>query len=160
MDFTAVNLALIAISEDAQTDLDTIQWLLSGYILMLSAFVLPGGHLSDIYGKRCIFLWGAIIFSVSSLIIGATNHIGVIIFGRFLQGIGSALIIPNLYALTFISFPREKQGMAIGIVSGAAGLGLALGPSIGAFMVRSLWRLPIGVGYFSSISPYRQWCRG
>ena len=76
----------------------------------------------------------------------------LIIGGRVLQGIGGALFVPSLYALTFSSFPPEKHGFAIGLVGGAAGIGLAIGPSFSGFLLKYLsWRwiflvnIPLGL---------------
>ncbi|MBT4880414.1 MAG: MFS transporter [Alphaproteobacteria bacterium] len=140
-DFTSVNLALVTISQATHSDLDTIQWMLSGYVLMLSAFVIPAGRLSDIYGKRNVFFWGAFFFAGSSFLIGVTDNIWIAILGRFFQGLGAALFVPTIYAMVFMAFPIAKRGMAIGLVAAAAGLGLALGPTIGAFIIEvSSWR--------------------
>lgn len=141
IDYTSVNLALVSMAADVDSDLNIIQWALSGYVLAWGAFVVFAGRLADIFGKRRILLYGVTIFALASAFIGVGQSIEVIIAGRVLQGFGGALFVPSLYALTFSSFPTEKHGFAIGIVGGAAGIGLAIGPSFSGFLLEYFsWR--------------------
>src|SRR6187551_3111824 len=67
VDYTAVNIALVVISKELETDLNTLQWLLSGYVLAWAATVVPAGQLADIYGKRRMLILGITLFALSSL---------------------------------------------------------------------------------------------
>lgn len=135
LDYTAVNLALVAISQDVESDLNTLQWLLSGYVLAWSGFVAAAGKLSDIYGKRTILLWGVWGFLISSALCALAQSDLFLILARGLQGLNGALFVPPVYTLVFSSFPENKRGFAIGILGIGVGLGLALGPSFSGLIL-------------------------
>jgi len=141
IDYTAVNIALILISKDLEADLNTLQWLLSGYILAWSSAVVAAGKLADIFGKRRILLLGIAVFSFASLWCGLAQSEPVLIAGRLVQGLGGALFVPPLYTLIFSVFPENKQGMAIGALGVGVGIGLAAGPTFGGALLEVLsWR--------------------
>lgn len=138
VDYTAVNLALVSIAADMEAPLNTVQWVLSAYVLSWGAFVVLAGKMADIYGKRRILLYGVWIFVIASAIIGLSADPYILIAGRVLQGIGGALFVPPIYSLVFMTAPPEKQGFVIGVLGGAAGLGLATGPSFGGLILSYL----------------------
>src|SRR6202046_23363 len=88
------------------------------YSLFLSALMLAGGSLGEIYGRRRIFALGLVLFSIGSGWCGFSATIGQLIAARGLQGIGGALLIPGSLALISASFPSEERGRAIGTWSG------------------------------------------
>lgn len=138
IDYTAVNLAFLPISKDMGVEMNTLQWLLSGYTLSWSAFVLAGGKLADIFGKRRLYLIGVALFGLASMLCGVATSVEMLIFGRVLQGFSGALFVAPIYTLVFSVFPENKQGMAIGILGAMAGVGLAIGPTLGGAIV-DLW---------------------
>lgn len=141
IDYTAVNLALLPISEDISGDLHTLQWLLSGYVLIWAAFVIPGGRLADLYGKKTILIIGLTVFMLGSALTGMGTSAIELILGRLMQGLGAAFFCAPAYGLIFSSVPLAKQGMAMGIIGGASGIGLATGPSLAGLIIReSSWR--------------------
>lgn len=141
VDYTAVNIALLPIAKDIGSDLNALQWLLSAYVLAWGAFVIPGGQLADIYGKRRILLWGVSLFTVASILCGVVSSTELLILSRVLQGMGGALFVPPLYALVFECFPENRRGFAIGMLGVGAGLGLAVGPTFGGYILETLgWR--------------------
>lgn len=157
IDYTAANLALIPISEDTSADLSSLQWLLSGYVLVWGALVVPAGRLADLYGKRRVLLIGTFIFLIGSFITGVGDTIEILIFGRVLQGMGAAIFSPACYGLIFTTMPPEKQGLAMGVFSGVAGLGLAAGPTLAGFILEELnWRwifyINIPIGFLVMVS--------
>lgn len=152
IDYTAVNLALVAISEEISADLHTFQWLLSGYVLAWAALVVPAGRLADLYGKRTALLSGLLLFMAGSLITGVGTSIEVLIFGRILQGVGAAVFSPACYGLIFSIMPTHQQGFAMGILAGVSGFGLAAGPTLAGYIIKFLdWRwifyinIPLGI---------------
>lgn len=152
IDFTAVNVALVDISHTLHTGLSTVQWALSAYVLAWGAFVLTAGRLADLFGKRRTFLTGTILFMLGSALTGAAFQAWFLIFGRIIQGIGGALFLPGLYTLVFTAYPENKRGSALGILTSAIALGLAIGPTFGGVVSHVLnWRwifflnLPLGV---------------
>jgi EmrB/QacA subfamily drug resistance transporter len=141
IDYTAVNLALIPIAEDTDGDLNILQWLLSGYVLIWAAFVVPAGRLADIYGKKESLITGIILFMIGSIVTGVGQNIYVLIAGRLFQGLGAAIFSSPAYGIIFSSVPSQKQGMAMGFIGGSAGLGLAAGPTIAGWIIKDIgWR--------------------
>ncbi len=152
IDFTAVNVALIAIGHAVNADLSTVQWALSAYVLAWGAFVLTAGRCADLFGKRRTFLMGTLLFMLGSALTGLAVHAWFLILGRVIQGIGGALFLPGLYTLVFTAFPENKRGFALGILTSAIAIGLAIGPTFGGVVLQLLnWRwifflnLPLGI---------------
>ncbi len=151
IDFTAVNVALIAISKSVHADLSTVQWALSAYILAWGAFLLTAGRCADLYGKRRTFLTGTSLFMIGSALTGAATQPWFLILGRVVQGLGGALFLPGLYTLVFTSFPENRRGYALGVLTSSIAIGLAIGPTFGGVVLHLLnWRwifflnLPLG----------------
>ncbi|MBM3632259.1 MAG: MFS transporter [Alphaproteobacteria bacterium] len=152
IDYTAVNLALVPIAEEIDGDLNILQWLLSGYVLIWAALVVPAGRFADIYGKKFSLNLGVAIFMLGSLITAVGNDVYVLIGGRLIQGLGAAIFSSPAYGLIFTSVPTKKQGMAMGFIGGSAGLGLAIGPSLAGWIIKEIgWRwlfyvnIPLGL---------------
>jgi len=101
IDYTAVNVALESMAKTVHSDLTTIQWVLSGYVLAWGAMVISGGRLADLYGKRRMFIIGVSIFVLGSVLTGLSTTAWTIIFSRVLQGLGGALFLPAIYTLGF-----------------------------------------------------------
>lgn len=155
LDYIAVNMALVVISNNLDPDLGKLQWLLSGYVLAWAAFVIPGGRITDRWGQKKGLLLGICFFTLASLVCGVAPDANVLIFGRVLQGVGGGLFVPPLYALIMRVFPEEKRGLAIGMLGVSAGIGLAAGPTFGALITELLgWRwiffsmIPFGLTSF------------
>lgn len=152
IDYTAINLALIPIAEETKGELNVLQWLLSGYVLIWAALVVPAGRFADIYGKKFSLNLGVAIFILGSLITGLGHNVPILIAGRLIQGFGAAIFSSPAYSLIFSSVPSNKQGMAMGFMGGAAGLGLAIGPTVAGWIIREIgWRwlfyvnIPLGL---------------
>lgn len=154
-DFTAIHLCLPAIAQALKTELSLIQWMISIYAMIWGATILIGGSLADKYGRKLICLTGLAFFILSSAMIAISRSPEIIIMLRGFQGFGGALFIPTMYTLIYMMIPKSKCGYAIGLVSGAIGFGMALGPTLGAFLVESfgwpaifLLNVPLGLGSF------------
>jgi EmrB/QacA subfamily drug resistance transporter len=152
IDYTSVNLALLPISEDILAPLSSLQWLISGYVLVWAALVLPSGHFADLYGKKNALSGGIGVFILGSIIAGFGPSIEILILGRILQGVGAAIFTPPCYGIIFTQMPVAKQGFSIGVIGGAGGLGLAIGPTFAGYLVNSFhWRwifymnIPLGL---------------
>ena len=142
IEFTAVNVALLAISDELHIDLNHVQWMLSVYVLSWGAFVVPAGRLSDLYGARRMLLLGISLFLVSSIGCALASQEWLLILSRLAQGAGGALFVPPLYALIYEAFPDNKRGLAIGMLGIGAGVGLVAGPNFGGTMVEFFsWRM-------------------
>src|SRR5512138_1804223 len=141
IDATVVNIALPSIGRDLHADAAGLQWTVNGYALSLAALILLGGSLGDRYGRRRIFMIGVTWFAAASLLCGLAPSIELLIGARVLQGVGGALLTPGALAILEASFEREDRARAIGAWSGLGGIGGALGPFLGGWLVEAgSWR--------------------
>jgi EmrB/QacA subfamily drug resistance transporter len=141
IDSTVVNIALPAIGQDLHSNAAGLQWTINGYALSLASLILLGGSLGDRYGRRRLFLVGVGWFAAASLLCGLAPNIETLIAARVLQGIGGALLTPGALAILEASFVREDRSKAIGAWSGLGGIGGALGPFLGGWLVEiGSWR--------------------
>ncbi|HEY5814793.1 MAG TPA: MFS transporter [Solirubrobacterales bacterium] len=140
-DFSAINVALPAMEEDFDTNVNTIQWVINAYALTFGVMIVTGGRLADMFGRRRAFFLGTAIFASMSALGGAAQSEAWLIGSRVLMGIGGALMWPAILGMTYELLPEERAGLAGGIVIGAAGLGNAMGPLIGGVLTDALsWR--------------------
>src|SRR5712692_5162656 len=141
IDSTVVNVALPALQSALHANLSDVQWVVESYALFLAAFLLIGGSLGDLYGRRKIFAAGVALFSVASAWCGLAPNIGHLIAARGLQGIGGALLVPGSLALISVNFSQERRGRAIGTWSGFTSITAAIGPVLGGWFVEhGSWR--------------------
>jgi EmrB/QacA subfamily drug resistance transporter len=141
IDSTVVNIALPMIGRDLDSDSAGLQWTVNGYALSLASLVLLGGSLGDRFGRKRVFMLGVTWFAVASLLCGVAPNIELLIAARVLQGIGGALLTPGALAILEASFAREDRSKAIGAWSGLGGIGGALGPFLGGYLVEiGSWR--------------------
>ncbi|MEJ2541378.1 MAG: DHA2 family efflux MFS transporter permease subunit [Gemmatimonadota bacterium] len=152
LDGTAVNVALPAMAREMGTSFAGFQWILNAYLIALSALVLPGGALTDRWGRRRAFLGGAVAFALTSVLCGIAPDSGTLIGARALQGVSAALLIPASLSLVQTSFVPEQRGRALGLWSGLTGLSTLVGPLLGGWLVDAWsWRgvfwlnLPLGL---------------
>lgn len=141
IDSTVVNIALPAIGRDLGGGAAGLQWTVNGYALSLASLILLGGSLGDRYGRKRVFQIGVGWFAAASLLCGLAPNVELLIGARVLQGIGGALLTPGALAILEASFVREDRARAIGAWSGLGGIGGALGPFLGGWLVEvANWR--------------------
>jgi EmrB/QacA subfamily drug resistance transporter len=141
LDFFALNLALPRMARDLGVSVTDLQWVISGYMLALAAFLIPGGRLGDIYGRRRLLIVGIALFVGSSAVCGVASSAGLIIGFRVLQGVGGAIMFPLAVAVVSNAFQGEGQARAIGNLYGLAAIATAIGPFFGGFFTDALsWR--------------------
>ncbi|GID30220.1 DHA2 family efflux MFS transporter permease subunit [Paractinoplanes brasiliensis] len=141
IDSTVVNIALPAIGRDLGSDAAGLQWTVNGYALSLAALILLGGSLGDRYGRKRVFMLGVAWFAIASLLCGLAPNVEMLIGARVLQGVGGALLTPGALAILEASFAAEDRSRAIGAWSGLGGIGGALGPFLGGWLVEiGNWR--------------------
>jgi EmrB/QacA subfamily drug resistance transporter len=152
LDSTVVNVALPVIGRDLHASTGALQWILNGYLLTLASFILLGGSLGDIYGRRRIFVLGAGWFTVASVVCAVAPTVQWLIAARLLQGVAGAMLTPGSLAIIEASFQRKDRPRAIGAWSGLSGVSTALGPLLGGYLVGAVsWRavflinVPLGV---------------
>lgn len=141
IDATVVNIALPTIGRELHSSAAGLQWTVNGYALSLASLILLGGSLGDRYGRKRIFMLGVGWFAAASLLCGLAPNIELLIGARVLQGIGGALLTPGALAIIEASYVREDRSRAIGAWSGLGGIGGALGPFLGGWLVQvANWR--------------------
>ncbi|MGW2746994.1 MFS transporter [Streptomyces sp. NPDC001450] len=135
LDSTVVNVALPTIGRDLGASLAALQWTVNAYMVTLAGLILLGGSLGDRYGRRRIFVLGVVWFASASLLCGLAPTSGVLIGARALQGVGGALLTPGSLALIQASFHPDDRSRAVGLWSGFGGIGAAVGPFLGGWLV-------------------------
>ncbi|HXO17415.1 MAG TPA: MFS transporter, partial [Candidatus Dormibacteraeota bacterium] len=141
IDSTAVNVSLPIIQRELHATTGQTQWVIEGYALFLSALILLGGALGDLYGRRLVFACGIVLFAAASLACALSGSIEMLIAARCVQGIGGALSTPGSLALISSAYDSQARGRAIGLWSGFSALTSALGPVIGGWLTQDFsWR--------------------
>jgi EmrB/QacA subfamily drug resistance transporter len=153
LDVAIVNVALPSIKSDLGFSETSLQWVVSAYALLFGGTLLLGGRLSDLLGRRRLFVAGLALFSVSSLLCGLAWSEASLIGFRALQGLGGALLAPAALALLMTTFAEGRErNTALGIYGAAAGSGAAVGVLLGGVLTSYLswsWiffiNVPVGV---------------
>ena len=140
-DFGSLIVALPTISAHFGTDLPTTQWVMIGYSLTISVLLLPMGRLSDIIGRRRVYIMGFLIFIVGGVLASTAQSINVLIVFKILQGVGGSMTQGTGMAMAVTAFPANERGQALGSSITVVGAGNILGPVLGGLIVGALgWR--------------------
>jgi EmrB/QacA subfamily drug resistance transporter len=152
LDATVVTVALPSMGRALGADVADLQWVVNGYTLTLAALLLTGGTLGDRYRRKRIFLVGVVWFTLASALCALAPTTTFLIGARLFQGIGAALVTPGSLAIIRASFADEDRPRAIGAWSALSGVGAALGPVVGGYLIDAVsWRaifllnVPIGI---------------
>jgi len=149
----STQIALPTIGQEFKIDAILLSWVATSQLLATAMFLLPFGRISDIYGRKKIFLVGMIVYTIGSLMSAMSISILMLIAGRVIQGIGSALSMVTSFAILTSVYPREERGSALGLTIASVYTGLSLGPFLGGLLTQHLgWRsifwinVPLGLG--------------
>ena len=152
LDSSIVNVALPYMMKDLQTHIQAIQWVVLIYLVTVSALLLTFGRLSDIKGRRPVYVMGFTVFVSGSLFCGMAGDIFFLIFSRCVQGFGAAMLMACSPALLVDAFPVRERGKALGMIGAVVAAGLTTGPVVGGIILEYLsWRyvfyinIPIGI---------------
>ncbi len=151
---SSINIALPSIEKQFQVDAILLTWIATSYLVASAIALVPFGRLGDIYGRKKIFTWGIVTFTVFSFLSALSMSVGMLIFFRIFQGIGSSMIFSTGFAIITSVFPPRERGKAFGITVAAVYTGLSLGPVLGGFLTqhftwRSIFLLNIPFGILS-----------
>jgi len=152
VDSTIVSVATPAILEDLGSDVGTVVWVTSAYLLAYAVPLLITGRLGDRIGPKKVYLTGLTLFTLGSGWCGLTGTIDMLIVARVFQGLGASMMTPQTMAVITRIFPRDQRGRAMGLWGATAGVATLVGPILGGVLVDGLgWQwiffinAPVGV---------------
>ncbi|MBT3177496.1 MAG: MFS transporter [Desulfobacula sp.] len=152
LDSSIVNVALPYMMQELQTDINTIQWVVLIYLMIVSSLLLTFGRLSDIKGKKPVYVLGFTIFVAGSFLCGMARTHQFLIISRALQGCGASMLMACSPALIVDVFPVHERGKALGMIGAVVAAGLTTGPVAGGILLEYFsWRfifyinIPIGI---------------
>jgi MFS family permease len=156
---SSINIALPSIGEEFYLDAVFLSWIPMAFLLSASVFLVPFGRLSDIYGRRRIFGYGILIFTIASLSAGLSVSPWMLLISRIAQGLGSAMIFGTSVAMLSSVYPHGERGWAMGITIAAVYLGLSTGPFLGGILTqyagwRSIFFVSVTLGLTASALTY------
>lgn len=142
LDSTIVNIAFPAIQRYFHSaDISSLSWVLNAYNIAFAAFLVAGGRLADLLGRKRMFIYGVVLFTVASALCAVADTVGQLVAFRVLQGIGAAVLVPASLALVVESFDEARRAHGVGLWGAAAAIASGLGPPIGGALVEaSSWR--------------------
>jgi MFS family permease len=138
-----MNVMITDISHDLDTTVQGVQVAITAFLLVMAAFMIPGGKLTDRWGRKRCFTAGLVVYAVGALLSAAAPGLGVLVFGNsILEGLGTCLLIPPVYILTTMFFHDvTSRARAFGVITGMGGVGAAAGPLIGGLITTAIsWR--------------------
>jgi EmrB/QacA subfamily drug resistance transporter len=134
LDSSVMNVAIATVAKDVGTTVTGIQTAITLYTLVMAMFMITGGKLGSMFGRKRIFMLGCVVYGLGSLTTAVAPNLPILILGwSFLEGIGAAMILPAVVALVAANVPAEGRPRAFGLVMGAGAIAVALGPLIGGF---------------------------
>ena len=162
LDVAIVNVALPSIEKDLNVSETTVQWVLIAYAITFGGFLLLGGRMADLLGRRRIFLAGLVLFTLASLTCGLASSAGVLIASRAVQGLGAAIISPAALSIVTTTFHEgAERNKALGIWGALGGSGAAAGVLFGGIITKYLgWQwifyvnVPVGAIVFGLALPF------
>jgi len=141
VDHGTILMAMPTIADHFDAELPTAQWVVVGYALAISALLLPMGRLSDIIGRKQIYVGGFVVYIIGAGLAGISQDLMPLIMFKVLQGVGSAMIQGVGVAMIISIFPSEERGKALGAHMSVVGVGAIAGPALGGPLVDIDWRL-------------------
>ena len=135
---SAVNIALPSISRELSMNAVSLSWIAMAFLLSSAVMLVPFGKLADIWGRRKMLLYGNIFFTLATLLCGVSASGYMLIVSRFIQGVGSAMILSSGMAIVISAFPPEKRGRIIGLNTSSVYIGLSVAPLLGGVLTQTL----------------------
>ncbi len=142
LDTTIINVSMKPIIEDLHTNLKAVQWVITGYSLILAAFTITGGRMGDIFGRKRMFIFGAITFALGSLLASqAHSQPELLASVALVEATGAAMMMPSTAALILSEYRGKDRAIAFGMFGAVAGTAATVGPLLGGFLTTNYsWR--------------------
>ncbi|MEU1669443.1 DHA2 family efflux MFS transporter permease subunit [Streptomyces sparsogenes] len=152
LDGSIVNIAVPTLIDSLDASYDEVLWVIDGYLLVFSVLLITTGRLGDIFGYRRLYVIGVITFTIASALCGLAGSPAQLLAARALQGLGGALLFPQVISSILTIFPPRQRGRAFGVFGAIVGFAPVVGPVVGGFLLAHLgWRwiffinVPIGI---------------
>lgn len=151
IDASIVNISLPVMAKDLKVSINSIQWVVTSYLITISAFLLIWGKLSDLYSRKALFIGGFITFTIGSLMCSLSSSLTMLVVSRVVQALGASVTMALVQGIVTLIFPANERGKALGVTATVVALGSLVGPSLGGLLVH-FWgwhsiftiNLPIG----------------
>jgi EmrB/QacA subfamily drug resistance transporter len=142
LDTTIINVSIKAIINDLHSNIKAVQWVITGYALVLAAFTITGGRLGDIFGRKKMFIIGAVVFGIGSLLASqAHSATQLFLFVSIIEGLGASLMLPATASLIVSQYRGKDRAIAFGVYGAIAGAAATIGPILGGFLTTNYsWR--------------------
>jgi EmrB/QacA subfamily drug resistance transporter len=141
IDGSIVNIALPVLERDLRTDFASVQWVVLAYLLASTALLPAAGRLSDMFGRKSLYVGGFAVFTLGSVLCGLARSVEWLIACRVLQAAGGSLVMALGAAIVTETFPARERGRALGMVGAMVSIGLVSGPTAGGLILGS-WSWP------------------
>ncbi len=153
IDNSVLNVAIPYILRDLNTSFDAIQWVISGYALIIATILITVGRVGDVFGRKRIFMVGIVLFAVGSFIASIAKNAGILFLGEALiEAIGAAMMLTSSLSLLVSEFQGKERAIAFGVWGSVAGISAALGPLLGGyFTTYHSWRWALRINVFVAI---------
>lgn len=150
LDATLLNVSLGTIVRELHTNIRSLQWVITTYSLTLAALTVTGGRLGDMFGRKRMFVIGAVIFAAGSLLASLAPSVGILILGEsVVEGFGAALMMPATASLLVGAYQGRDRALALGIWGGMGAAGTAIGPVLGGYLTSHYsWRWGFRINVF------------
>ena len=150
IDTTILNVSLSTIIRDFNTSIQNIQWVITAYSLVLAALTITGGRMGDFFGRKRMFMIGAVIFAIGSFLCSISTNVPMMIWGEaIIEGIGAALMMPATASILVANFRGKDRAIAFGVWGGIAAAASAIGPILGGWLTTNYsWRWGFRINVF------------
>ena len=152
VDASILNVALPVLEDEFAVGPQTLQWVISGYLLVITSILPAVGKLSDIKGRKKMFMIGVSIFTLGSFLSALSTSVWQLVAFRIIQGVGGAIMQGNVMSIVAHTFPPGRRGKALGAIGSVVAAGTIVGPSLGGFLIHQFgwpsifWvNVPIGI---------------